>query len=260
MNDFKESVRAELISVLKKDEHALAAWEGGSAANGTSDLYSDIDLIVIAKDSVTAIFELIEAALNRVSRISYKYVEPKCFWPGCYQRIYFLEDAPKHFFVDIAVFSETSREVLAEYMQPERHGNPVIHFDKADIVKPTLSDPALLKSLHLRRLNEIEAAYPIFKLEVLKELDREHPIDAYSFYFMAVIRPMVELMGILYRPFRYDFGLRYLHRTFPEKDQKLIERLIYVGDAAALRERMIEADRLIGDVIRRVHEKLNIHG
>ncbi|MBY0472195.1 nucleotidyltransferase domain-containing protein [bacterium] len=179
MNDFKEHVRAKLVSNLEVSNQTLAAWEGGSAANGTSDAYSDIDLVVVGKNSVEAIFEVIEVALGHVSPISHKYEEPKCFWPGCYQRVYFLEGAPKHFFVDIAVFLETSTQVLSEFMQPERHGNPVVHFDKVGLVKPRSSDPVALKSQHFKRIEEIEAAYPIFKLEVLKALDREHSIDAY---------------------------------------------------------------------------------
>jgi len=256
MIGFKERVRTELVTSLRTNDQALAAWEGGSAANGTSDSYSDFDLVIIGKDSVNAVFELIEVALNRVSRISHRYVEPKCFWPGCYQRVYFLEGAPKHFFVDVAVFLETSHEVLSEFMQPERHGSPVIYFDKLDMVKPRSSDPAALKSQHLQRLQEIEAAYPIFKLEVLKELDRKHPIDAFGFYFGTVVRPLVELMGIIHRPFRYDFGFRYLHKTFPEVDQKIIERLLYVKDAESLRDRMMEADHLLYEVSRRVRQKL----
>lgn len=256
MTDFKDRVRAELVSSLQLNNQALAAWEGGSVANGTSDHYSDIDLVVIGKDSIEAIFEMIEMALDRVSRISTRYIEPKCFWPGCYQRIYFLEGSPKHFFVDVAVFLETSRDVLLEFMQPERHGNPVVHFDKIGIVKPHPADMVALKSQHLKRLREIEAAYPIYKLEVLKELDREHPIDAFGFYFGGILKPLIELMGILHRPFRYDFGFRYLHKTFPEEEQKLIERLVYVKDTATLRDRMTEADQLFSGVIRRVHNKL----
>lgn len=257
MTDFKERVRSELISALKISNQTLAAWEGGSAANGTSDPYSDIDFVIVGKTSIEAIYEMVEEALGRVSRISHKYVEPKCFWPGCYQRVYFLEGAPKHFFVDIAVFLESSIDVLSEFMQPERHGNPVVHFDKVGLVKPGSADPDALKSQHSKRLKEIEAAYPIFKIEVLKELDREHPIDAFGFYFAAVVRPLAELLGILHRPFRYDFGLRYLHKTFPEADQKMIERLLYVKDADTLRDRMTEADRLLGEVVIRVRQKLD---
>lgn len=256
MIDFKERVRNELVSSLQANPRALATWEGGSAANGTQDVCSDIDLVVVARESIELLFEAIEEALGRVSSISYRYIEPKCFWPGCYQRIYFLEGAPQHFFVDVAVFLETSGEVLSEFMQPERHGHPVIYFDKVGIVKLRASDPIALKSQHLKRLKEIEAAYPIFKLEVLKELDRGHSIDAFGFYFGAVLKPLVELMGILHRPFRYDFGLRYLHKTFPGADQKIIEQLLYIKDVQTLRERMAEADRLFGEVIHRVRQKL----
>lgn len=256
MNGFKDRVRSELVSSLEMQPQALAAWEGGSAANGTSDPYSDIDFVVMGNESIETLFDVTEAALTRVSRISHRYVEPKCFWPGCYQRVYFLEGAPKHFFVDVAVFLEASRDVLSEFMQPERHGNPVIHFDKVGLVKPRAPDPSALKSQHLKRLSEIEAAYPVYKLEVLKELDRRHPIDAFGFYFGGVLRPLVELMGILHRPFRFDFGFRYLHKTFPEVDQKAIERLLYVRDTDELRARMAEADHLFGEVRRRVRQKL----
>ena len=256
MIDFKERVRAELVSSLRMNDQTIACWEGGSAANGTSDRYSDIDLMVVGKDSIEIIFAEIELALARVARISHKYVEPKCFWPGCFQRIYFLDGAPEHFFIDVAVFLASSREVLAEFMLPERHGSPLIHFDKANLVKPGTSDLTALRAKHLKRLREIEAAYPIFRIEVFKELDRKHPIDAFGFYFTTIIRPLVELMGIIYRPYRYDFGLRYLHKTFPVADQKIIERLLFVQDAEALRARMIEADRLIGEIICRVHLQL----
>jgi hypothetical protein len=233
-------------------------WEGGSVANKTNDQFSDIDVTIIARDSVETLFQSIEATLDRTFKISHRYVEPKCFWPGCYQRVYFLEGAPKHFFVDIAVFLESSQDVLSEFMQSDRHGNPVIYFDKVNIIKPQASDPVALKSQHLRRLKEIEAAYPIFKLEVFKELDRGHSIDAFGFYFGGVLRPLVELMGILHRPYRYDFGLRYLHKTFPEHDQKAIERFLYVRDAAELRDRMTEADRFFTLISHQVRQKLDV--
>lgn len=256
MLDFKERIRAALIASLKTNAQALAAWEGGSAANGTLDTYSDIDLVVIGRDSVDSIFETIETTLGQVSRVSHRYIEPKCFWPGCYQRVYFLEGAPLHFFVDAAVFLEKSQDVLHEFMQPERHGNPVVHFDRAGLVKPRAADPIALKAQHLKRLQEIEAALPVFKTEVFKELDRGHPIDAFGFYYGAILRPLVELMGMIYRPFRFDFGLRYLHKTFPEHEQKTIQRFLYVKDSSELRERVTEADLLFRDVIVRVHKKL----
>ncbi len=63
-------------------------------------------------------------------------------------------------------------------------------------------------------------------------------------------------MGILHRPHRYDFGLRYLHKTFPEKDQQLIERLLYINDAESLRERLLEADQEFNKVSMQVRQML----
>jgi len=45
-----------------------------------------------------------------------------------------------------------------------------------------------------------------------------------------LLRKLVEVMGIRYRPYRYDFELRYLERDFPEKEQTSIhEYMKYLG-------------------------------
>jgi len=244
MSSFQTKILEEMVADLKSDPLVLAVWEGGSAANGTSDEYSDIDLIVVGSKSIDTIFESIESTLNRVSTITHRRVEPTQFLPDYFQRVYFLEDAPKHFFVDAGVFLRESEHLFLELLQIERHGSPVVHFDKLDLVKPRNGDLSELKAKQRKRLSEIEDAFPIFKTEVLKELDRGHSVDAFAFYFDGIVRPLVELMGMLHRPFRYDFGLRYLHKSFPENDRKQIEDLLYVCTVDEMKDRVLKADRL----------------
>jgi predicted nucleotidyltransferase len=257
MKSFKDRVLEALVAPLKESSQTVALWECGSASNGTSDPYSDIDIRIVAQDSIEHTFDLVEATLSSVFAISHRFVEPKCFLPGYYQRIYFLEGAPKHFFVDVAVFLQSSEDLLLEFLEIERHGSPVIHFDKSGQVKPRNGDPAALKTKQRKRFEEIEVAYPAYKTEVMKELDRGNAIDAFAFYFLGMVRPLAELMGIIHRPFKYDFGLRYIHKMFPDTDRKAIESLSYVKDIDELKERAILADRLIQETMLRVRETLD---
>ncbi len=247
MSSFREHVLKTLLRALGPRDDVSAVWEGGSAANGTTDEYSDIDLTVVTSGSREDVFQIIETTLIGISPITHRYVETPALWPGYLMTVYFLRNAPKHFFVDVGVLSNNSDELLNEFLQIERHGNPVIHFDKMGIAKPRHGDVEALRAKQLARLDEIEQFYPVYRTDVLKALDRGQPIDAYAFYFGAMIKPLVELMGMHFRPFRFDFGLRYIHRAFPQAEQKVVERLLYVRSIEEMRDRVNAVDQLFDD-------------
>lgn len=254
-DNFRSTVLECLVAELKQNPLAVAAWEGGSAANGTSDSYSDIDLVVVGSDSIDRIFDSVEAILRKVSKITHKLIESKQAIPGYFQRVYFLKDSPKHFFVDIGVFLKDSEEVFAELLVSERHGTPVVHFDRLGLVEPRQGDSAKLKERHKERLSEIKGFFPVYRTEVLKELDREHPVDAFAFYF-AMVRLLVEAMGIVHRPFQFDFGLRYLHRAFPKLEGQKIEYFLYVKDHEDLKAKVLEVESSFEEVCKLVQDQL----
>lgn len=45
-----------------------------------------------------------------------------------------------------------------------------------------------------------------------------------------------------YRPYRFDFGMRYLHRDFPEHARNLIQELSYVSDVSQLADKIARAE------------------
>ena len=73
-------------------------------------------------------------------------------------------------------------------------------------------------------------AFPVYKVQVLKAIDRGHEADAFHFYQSGIVRPLVELLGMIYRPFQYDFGLRYIYRSFPGDLRERVRCLCYVKD------------------------------
>jgi predicted nucleotidyltransferase len=247
MNQRPEILK-RLVTELKHCNPVLAVWEGGSAANATSDQYSDIDICVLASDPISLVFQTVESALNSISEITHIWNEPKSIWPGLTQKVYFLKDVPKHFFIDVAVFPEHATE-LAEFMQLERHGNPVVHFDKLDRIKTHHADKNVFAEKHRKRLKEIVEAFPVYRTEVFKELDRGHAVDAFAFYQGGMVKPLIEILGMIYRPFQFDFGFRYLQRSLPLELYRKIETLLYVQDMNSLRERATEVEKIFYDTV-----------
>ena len=83
---------------------------------------------------------------------------------------------------------------------------------------------------------------------VAKELARGHALEAYGFY-QALVRALIELLGIRHRPDRFDFGWRYVERELPESAQALIARHAFFAGAAALAVLAASLEREINELL-----------
>ena len=70
---------------------------------------------------------------------------------------------------------------------------------------------------------------------VEKELARDHPLQALGFY-QVLLRALIEILGMRYRPHRFDYGWRYVETELPEQAQHLIARYAFVADHVRLRQ------------------------
>jgi hypothetical protein len=141
-------------------------------------------------------------------------VEPPPFADTA-QRFYFLADAPRFFAVDCVVVSESG---VAPLLERERHGEPLVYFDYAMLLD--------------------------------KELARGRPLEALGFY-QALLRALLEVLGMAHRPDRFDFGWRYVESQLPEDARALLARYAFVADAQALRTL---APQLVAELLARLHE------
>lgn len=235
MTNSREQILSELINEVKNWEFSLACWEGGAAANGRLDTYSDIDLIICVEDSrVEEAFNNLKTRIDTFAKIEHYWRVPEPTWNGYSQSYYKLADSPDYFFLDIVVVKETS---VSKPLEVERHGRPVIHFDRQQIVTSISSDTIeFWKTMRTRFLN-IEASYPFYKAIVLKELQRQRALDALAFY-RHLLNFYIELLGMKYRPFRYDFGLRYSSFEFPEDICQSIEKFSFVSGLQNIQNNM----------------------
>lgn len=256
--EYRKQVLKVIFDDIQNSPDILAAWEGGSAATGTQDKFSDIDLCILTTSGLMQVLDRVEASLVKLG-ITHRWQTLKCFWgEGMMQRVLFLKDSPKHFLVDIAVFDQSNPQLLKDFLEIERHGQPIIHFDKGSYIKLGHTDADALHKRQQVRAEELRQGFLVFKTLVLKECERKQPIDAISFYQNGIVRPLIEVLGMIHRPFKFDFGMRYLHKHFPLELQDLIKNLSYVASADELPSKVVLAEKAFYEAVEKVKTKSSL--
>ena len=228
---YRRRVTARVVAALRDEPEVEALFEGGAAARGRADEYSDIDLMVVAPPARAGrLFVLAEEALGDIAPITHVWsVEPPGS-PDMAQRFYFLADAPRYFAFDCSVLSPAA---VSTFLERERHGEPIVWLDRRGTITARPVDEAALAKRRQHRLSQVRAMVPVYAMLVDKEIARGHPLEALGFY-QVLVRALIDLLGMRYRPERFDFGWRYVERELPEDAQALIARHAFVADAAAL--------------------------
>jgi hypothetical protein len=222
----------EIVNETETWPFAIACWEGGAAANNKLDSYSDIDLIVCVEDkNVEESFLNIKNRLQSLAEIEHPWRVPEPTWNGFSQCYYKLKESPDYFFIDLVIIKKSSFKPF----ESERHGNPVVHYDRAKILTITSADTSEFWHKIKLRLENLSNSLPFYNAIVIKELKRNHPLDALAFY-RQIVAAYVELLGMKYRPFKHDFGLRYSHVDFPKPVVIEIEKFSFVSSADEIKQ------------------------
>jgi hypothetical protein len=233
IHNLRDPIRAAVAEVLRPRPEVLAGWEGGSAAFGTIDAYSDIDLNFLVTDEVSldVLHEAVEGALNAVSPIVTRHAAP----PGCY---YALRDAGEYLLVDLCFFRVGASD---HHLDADRHGEPKPLFDKADWLRAPVKEAAALASARRRKLIELHEWFVVSQGFVRKALLRGLDADAMASFWGYTLRPLADLLRLRYCPARWDFGMRYLERDLPVAVHLRFCDLLFVRDLADLEVRFAQA-------------------
>lgn len=221
---YRNHIREHLYPVLRELEPVRALWEGGSAARGALDEYSDIDICMHAEDEAFArIWEVFEAALSKIAKVEQRWSPGKGLWPGMEQRVYILEDAPPYFMLDVVLFPASQPIPILER---ERHGEPIVILDRDGEVIPCALDREAHEARMKRACEHAWEASRIYLRLANKEIARGRDIDAHG-YYRASLGLLHTMLGATYRPDTFDFGSRYLHEALPEEEAQRLERLTF---------------------------------
>lgn len=238
------AARAAVIRALEACDDALAAWEAGSAAFGRADLASDLDVAVIATDDPGAgarVLDAVEEALRDLTDLASWDVGASAFgvqrfWqpaqPG--------EEAPICM-VDVSVLGvDSDADKLRELLTVERHGGAIPLHDPNGLLAGMIAANPFDADEHRARiateLDRIRERHAMLAGFGAKELERGRTLDAHWVLNAMVVGPLVTLLGMVHRPLRFDFALRYLHEELPTDVVECLEPIVEPG-----RERLRDA-------------------
>ncbi len=221
-----------IVAALEPQEFAIALWEGGSAAFGRLDEWSDIDIMVDAEDEfVPEVFETIEPALEKLARIDRTLVMPEPAWHGLSQRFYHLEGTPDWLMIDTAVVKHSNPD---KFLEPELHGRAVFHFNKNNAVTVKNLDIAERQKKMKKALENISLRFDFFSHIVEKKILRGFFVEAVAAYHQLVLQPLVTLLRMKHDPARFDFSANYLHYDLPSAAVSALEDLYRISSAEEL--------------------------
>jgi hypothetical protein len=247
------TIRDELIGaladVLRHHSWALAAWLGGSDANGRTDEWSDIDLVAIVEDDkVEEAIAACKQALVAIAPIALELRLPMPTWHGHDQIFWQLEGVPDWCMIDLVVTRRSS--TASRFLEEERHGTALVLIDREGLVRAAPFD----RVGHEAKMRErLEALIPRFRLLqhlVRKATWRGDPTEAADRYLTYTLKPLVELLRMRHCPDRYDFGMRYLRDDLPEAAWRAVEALALPASLEAVREMQQRAEEMFERTVR----------
>jgi hypothetical protein len=244
----RKRIALALQAALEPLPAVASLWEAGSAAFGRADEYSDLDLVAdVADGHEDEVFAVVEDTLAALVRAE----EPGCAQPilerkaipqpafhGMAQRFYKLAATSEWLLID---FCLRPLSKPGHFGEVERHGTPIVYFDKTGAAQTTRLDQAEWKGHLARRVEAMREQFAMFGNFAEKEVRRGRALDAIAMYHGLILRPLLELVRIKYSPERHDFGPRYAQFDLPAEVVSRMERLWYVRDMDDILGKQAEA-------------------
>ena len=238
----RDRISSAISNALRPLPAVFAGWEGGSAAFGALDAYSDIDLNYLVDDDASPelLYTSAENALELVSPITARHTAP----PG---RYYKLRDGGEFLFVDLCFFQVGAPD---HFLDVERHGHIVPLFDKGDWLSRKFLDQNALAAKRDKRYRELQTWFPISQSFVRKAILRGDHVEAVTSYWGYTMKPLVELLRMRYCAVRWDFGMRYLDRDLSPAVYDRVRGLAFVRDLEDLEAKLVTATAWGAELLR----------
>lgn len=221
---FLEELRIRLFEALRNDDDVLAIWCGGSEAFGRSDALSDLDFCVMVRDGATErIARQAEGLCSSLRPVSFRFAVPQPAWHGCWQVfLRFAGEDPLHM-LDLCIAEESNDKALL-CNEIERHGRARVLLDRTGRFPAPPLDPAVFAERVRTAAGLAEQTIEMLVPFVGKEIRRGRGLDALN-WFHALLGRVSVLARAVHDPWRYDFGLRYLHADLPAELAERMEAL-----------------------------------
>jgi hypothetical protein len=233
------------VEAIRPLPEAYAMWEGGAAAFGRLDAWSDIDLNVVADDGqADLVFYTVEKALASLS--AFKKLVPLGSQDAYEHAFYRLECASPFHLVDLAVFKITAAD---KFLAPQIHGTTRFFFNKGGRIEVTEVDRDAFEKQVKARFERLAMRHRFFNNFVEKEIGRGNWLEAMDYYQNITLATLVELLRVRHCPYHHQFKMRYVHRELPSDVIERLQPLFFVKDTSDLRMKYAEATGWIDEML-----------
>ena len=229
----RDRISKAVTEALRPLSAVYAGWEGGSAAFGAVDAYSDIDLEYLVADdaSFDVLYASAERGIETVSHITASHTPLT-------GRYYKLKDGGDFLLVDLVFLRVGDSD---HHFDTERHGDKVPLFDKGHWLRPRALSDGALATQRDQRYRELQTWFPMSQIFVRKAILRGQHIEAVNAFWACTLKPLAELLRMRYCPVRWDFGVRYLDRDLPPAVYEQVCDLALVTDLGDLERKLARA-------------------
>jgi len=232
-HSLRDRISSAVTQALRPLPAVLAGWEGGSAAFGAVDAYSDIDLEYLVADDAS--FELLYASAERAIETVSPIIATHTPLKG---RYYKLKDGGDFLLVDLIFFRVGDSD---HHLEVERHGDKLPFFDKGGWLRRSPLAEGALALKRQERYRELQTWFPMSQVFVRKAILRGQHVEAVNAFWVCTLKPLAELLRMRYCPVRWDFGVRYLDRDLPPAVYGQVQDLAFVRDLGDLETKLAKA-------------------
>ncbi|MDQ7798659.1 MAG: hypothetical protein RDU76_06915 [Candidatus Edwardsbacteria bacterium] len=224
----REQIIKTVVDALEPLNYVHTLWQGGAAAFGRVDQWSDIDFMVIAdREAITKVFEAVESAWDKMIGIEKTFEVPQPTSHGFFQKFYRLKNTSPFLLIDFAVGDLDKPD---KFLEPEIHGNPIVHFDRKNIIASQPLDREKFRKNMMLVLERNKAKMDIFELFFDKEFNRGNYVDAFDFYYNFALGGLLAVLRMKHSPYHYTFRTKYINYDLPPEVVKRLEDLCFVKD------------------------------
>ncbi len=222
---------AWLRTFATADPDVRVVWIGGSAATGGYDEWSDLDVEVLCTpgrsprvhDDLLAGPPLAAASVWRL---------PDDTWPDGRQSFVTLDPDPGALtaptrILDLHVHDDTPE---ARVVDARRHGRLIPVHDPDGLLEQRDDDEADLDRRRLAEVDQIRQRRDVAGWLVHRAIARQQPAEATALYLRFGLMSLVTLLRSEACPWRFDYGLRYLHTDLPADQVARVEALLPGAD------------------------------
>jgi len=221
----KENILAHLTEGLRKHPEVIAMWLEGSDGTGSSDEYSDLDIVLNVEDGFeSAALSICEKQLQELAELDLSYEELR-HNPRKRYKVYHLIGTPESLLLDIDVQGSS---IINPFVRQNDSEVPIVIFDKQASIQFVDVDEAEMNLHLLNRLYHLENTINQ-KARVEKYVRRNKFIEAMGYYQKFVVTPLIEILRIKYKPINHEYYIVCISKHVPKEITQQLEELYKVN-------------------------------